>query len=346
MKQSFLLFLLFFLVTASQGQGPTLEYNTHALKAGESATYQCAEYVTVPITSGANQLWDFRNLKFTTKEINDQLPIAQAPYSGFEDAANVITVVNGNAANYFHVTPSGIEQVGYAGKNGKVRFSEPVKRMVYPFSYKSRLTSQFSGEALFGTETLKLFGSASVEGDAWGTLLLPNGVVYENVLRVKFVYHNHEISQCGTHEILQTKYYYYVKDLRDPVFTILEADFIHEGVVTNSQKYCAILEPVTPKVTEQPFQITFESKVTEFTVYPNPFSESFVVDLTLKEQSNITISLFSGDGKFLGNVVENQLLDAKKHSFNYNAGRLPVGVYFAVCKDGKHIVTKQLVKTH
>jgi len=70
----------------------------------------------------------------------------------------------------------------------RMEFSLPQVLLAYPFTYKDRITSYYSGYGVYCERLgVKLVGSIETEADGYGTLILPGNDTIQNVLRVKIV---------------------------------------------------------------------------------------------------------------------------------------------------------------
>lgn len=82
--------------------------------------------------------------------------------------------------------------------------------------------------------------------------------------------------------------------------------------------------------------------------YPNPFSKSTTISVdwlfTLSVQS-LTLKVYNSIGEEVRDMTKELRLQAGPYSSSvtFEAGNLPDGVYYAVCKGGPHISSQRLI---
>lgn len=284
-------FVLCFLVS---GQ-PVMTYQTHALKAGNNNPMLFCAYAE-PGAQGANVSWDFSNLLFI-KDFVGYLNNAQTSslLSSFPDANTELAEFDSRF--YFKVTKKGIEQYGYSSADGnvKVDYTVPFVKMKYPFKYGDSYSGSFSGNCLSsGVQYAELNGNYTVEADAYGTLILPGNVVYENVIRIKTtkIYTNHY--QNADEQVDMTTYRWYNATYRYPLlvltayttktaggeFTNYQAAYNNK--VLNSQK------SATPILSDASVKL-----------YPNPARSELTLQVEALNKGVIGISIYNSAGKLI-----------------------------------------------
>jgi hypothetical protein len=71
----------------------------------------------------------------------------------------------------------------------------------------------------------------------------------------------------------------------------------------------------------------FNQNNIEFGVFPNPFSNQTTIEFTLPDAGFVTLSILDITGKRLETILSKKLTSGK-HKTNWNAQRLPPGIYF------------------
>ncbi|MCL2028157.1 MAG: hypothetical protein FWG79_06685, partial [Bacteroidales bacterium] len=173
----------------------TLTHSKHALKVGDVQSMHKADYVA-PGPSGAGQIWNFSDLKFHGEEKNVMLDATTVEKYGLLPSATV-AIATGTDDYYamYKITATENDNVGHLGKDYHMVFTQPYRRMVYPFTYGNHYRSNFSGYGVYqDNATTDIMGDYSFEADAYGTLILPNNVL-TNVLRVKHTLSRYEFSR-------------------------------------------------------------------------------------------------------------------------------------------------------
>ncbi len=89
--------------------------------------------------------------------------------------------------------------------------------------------------------------------------------------------------------------------------------------------------------------VTDEINELSLKYYPNPFKNRISIEFTLKESSTVSISIFNIKGQRVKDIVDNRILSANKHRFEWNSKSIS-GTYICVLTiNGKRIV-KEVVK--
>ncbi len=74
--------------------------------------------------------------------------------------------------------------------------------------------------------------------------------------------------------------------------------------------------------------------------YPNPFNPSTTLNITVPQSSKIKLNIYDRLGRLVTSLA-NETVEAGHHSFNWNAGNVSAGIYFAVLEaDGRNMITK------
>lgn len=79
-------------------------------------------------------------------------------------------------------------------------------------------------------------------------------------------------------------------------------------------------------------------------VYPVPVGEAFTIRFIIEEESNVTVSVYDVDGRFVKAIVANEKLDRGVYSQDVSALELKSGVYLIRMQKGTEITTKRITK--
>jgi len=203
MKKS-LLFI--FLVVASFSfltAQSTLTSDSFNFQAGDSIhTVLFSDSVTSPGPAGANQTWDFSFLQERDRSTATIKAASTSPYAnlfpnadiaGLEfsvrlDSANVDQFFSNDPNEFVHWGQS--VQVTNAGMTSvqNIAFSDPEVILTYPMMFMDSVADDFYGEyeSSPGFSMVRK-GSNYRLYDGHGTLMMPNGAVYADVIRIKLV---------------------------------------------------------------------------------------------------------------------------------------------------------------
>ncbi len=347
-------FLLLFSIGLSAQTALTFANN--ALRIGDSYFFQEIQFPD-PGSSGPNQVWDFSKIQFTGKNPVGalQAPVV-SPLIGIGESNMSL---NENGYDYFlNSSESDLKELGYVNNELKLtlKYSDPVVKMKYPFSYGGQFTDHFIGVALYNeTSTIDFFGDHTVSADAYGTLILPDRII-ENALRVKSVKTGLQINMCGTTDVNIVKYSWYSANYRYPLLSLsivenrpsVGAIQLIKTAFTNTQqpiKSSSIPGATIASALQDPTKVTSKPEVS-VTIYPNPFSDNLTYSYFLSEPLNVSIELYNISGKNIGWLINNQTQSLGQQTGELISSRynLVSGVYFLRFSFDKQIVITKIVK--
>lgn len=335
----------------------SLTYLNNALVAGDSYTFreiQCPD----PGNAGSKQIWDFSDIQYTGKTQVSNLQSATA--QKLSGAGDFNLLINENGYDYFMKTYlGGMDECGYENTSLKLTmaYSDPVVKMRYPFSFGDQFSDHFIGIAWYSeTSKIDFFGDHLVNADAYGTLILPDGII-ENTLRVKSVKKGLQVNMCGMTDINIVKYSWYAAGYRYPVLSLTIAQTQASGATpqitktafTNTRQYQTKSTPVagtnvSVKLADPAKEIAKpEVKVS---LSPNPFTDKLTYNYYLSEPMAVSVELFSITGKNNGWLVKNQTQRIGLHTGELDAViyGLSQGVHFLRFAFDKQVVILKIVK--
>lgn len=77
--------------------------------------------------------------------------------------------------------------------------------------------------------------------------------------------------------------------------------------------------------------------------YPNPFNPSTVIEFSLKNDSQVKLSIYNLLGEKVATLANNELMKKGRHKISWNAGNLSSGVYFYRIETDKFTDTKKML---
>lgn len=75
--------------------------------------------------------------------------------------------------------------------------------------------------------------------------------------------------------------------------------------------------------------------------YPNPFNPSTSIKFGIPEASNISLKIFNTLGEEVAELV-NEYMDAGTYRYNFDASKLPSGVYVYTLQTGEQLISKKM----
>ena len=333
-----------------------LTYSENGLIIGDSYNFQEIQFPD-PGNAGPNQIWDFSKIQFTGKNPVSTLQSPTIPK--LDGVGDYNLSLSENGYDYFmNCTQSDLEELGYTNSDLKMtlRYSDPVVKMKYPFSYGSQFTDHFIGVATYSeTNTIDFFGDHTVSADASGTLILPDRIV-DNTLRVKSVKTGLQINMCGTANVNIVKYSWYAAGYRYPLLTLTTVEN-HPSVGSPQITKTAYLNNQQPTKkgiipgNTLASGLTDQAKLTgkpdiSVSLSPNPFSDKLTYNYFLNEPVNVSIELYNMSGKNISWLVKDQLQSVGSQTGELNSSMygLVSGVYFIRFTFDKQVVIQKIVK--
>lgn len=187
MRNVYLLFFLSFLYVGANAQYTITASNNPVV--GETATVYRADTTHVlPGSTGANQSWNFTGIvvQTTATAVNSSyVATSAAPnYTAFPGATIAQTDGSG-AYSMWQYTTSGGYLLGFTTPSLTVSYSNPETLYTIPFTYGFTSNDNFAGTFTVSGLPVARNGSVTTIGEGYGTLLMPHGQTYNNVLKIK-----------------------------------------------------------------------------------------------------------------------------------------------------------------
>lgn len=348
------LILLMLLIPPGMLAQTTLNYSTHAIRATDTNEYREIQYVD-PGSAGAGQVWSFTALQFTGNEPVSSVNFPTLPKMNGVSDYNLL--LSDSGYDYFmNCTTGGLVETGYVNTEKKLllRYSDPVQKMKFPFSFGDQFTDHFSATAWYGEAgTIQFNGDCVVSADGYGKLILQDQVM-ENVLRVKSVKQGLQVNTCGTTDVSIVKYSWYASGYRYPVLNIsvVEASTNGAAPVVTRTAFINTTQQLEKKgnITligsiGAPAPVEAEPDI-KVILSPNPFVDNLNYSYVLDKPRTVSIDLYDLAGKYNGWIVNNQLQTAGLQNGIVNAytyGLTP-GVYCLRFTFDKQTVICKVVK--
>lgn len=274
---------------------------------------------------GSNAVWDFSAISGifgVTKDVQVLDATLDANYASFAGSTKLYDI-GGTLQTFYSSSAAGRVSQGFVFNEvslGAVIASwstDQENLMNYPYGFGANpVLDIFSGTVTStATGTLPASGSSATLVDGIGTLQLPGGNTYTNVLR----YHIKDSAVAtvfGTNvAFIRNVYEYYdftVSNL--PIFLTMKVDVNSALIMNSSTIILSKHQPLT-------FVGINENIPNKVTIYPNPSNEQFTIN-----------GLETGAHFQITNLLGECIMD-DAYSGNINVSNLPNGVYFVKTKD-------------
>ncbi|MFC2137900.1 T9SS type A sorting domain-containing protein [Bacteroidota bacterium] len=330
-------FGIFALLQAKSWQ---MTYNSHGLIADEINSMKLTKYVN-PGMGGFNQVWDFTNLH-VTKDFEGT--IENSVYSKNYNEMLSTNVVLKEFSNqfYFKGDENSLELYGVAVKDKLIyKYNKPFVKMQYPFGYGDSFSGTYGGEYLTNNVTGNIDGTYSVEADGYGTLLLPNNLTVENVLRVKTTRNYIKTVNKRDYNISIVTYRWYSENERFPLLVLIENGFDNNSKVSKSYQaaYRSDLNLLA-----QPASVSKNLVNNSFNIYPNPIASNATINFSVINNSDVVFDIYSINGEKLMTIV-NQKYNAGSYSIPISKAALsiPAGSYYLKIQLGNEFSSQKII---
>lgn len=272
-----------------------------------------------PGPGGENINWDFSDA--ITEDATDfsfGAPL-ESDLIDFPEAN--VSYFRAGASRFFKHTQDQTELLGQYNEQSSIVYSDPVLYHEFPIAYGSSFTDDFVGlQTNTVGEMVNTEGTFIYDVDAYGTLVLPSGT-YENVLRIKREYQRTITGMdfmVGTTEI---DYEWYHPDYPMAILAMNRLTITATGDLVAETGVMLELENVGIE----------ENAGNLATLYPNPASDVFYIDLA--QHTGVPVNLAVYD--MLGRTVlrlENEILEGEQ--LQIDAGKWEKGSYIIHLQQG------------
>jgi len=332
MKKLLLFAALLLLINTGRSQ-VVLTYKTHGLLAGTENQMQLTAYSN-PGMTGVDARWDFSESKNEGDFLGSLTRLSVSRASGLFSAGNTTLEEFGNLF-IFNTNEQQQEQWGYLAGNGtnRIQYTKPFVKMKFPFSVGNKFSGDFAANYYTGDKVVgAMEGSYTVEADGQGTLILPDGKVHKNVLRVREV-KQYEMDMSGQrYAYTDESIRWYSQDCRYPLLVLIKSSVsgLNGGNSVPTVSTRAAYSSSTPiernnPLAESSLLVPFSVKV-----FPNPFQGQTTITVNLPEEAPISIDVFDVSGRLVTQLVS-ATLSAGEHSYSFSSGK-------AVAVEGAYIV--------
>jgi len=324
-----------------------LTYKDNALLPGDVILSKEVQFAD-PGSSGLNQIWDFSKIGIKGAGNSSSMLSGTTVNPDGISEYNVL-LTEGGREYYMYNTSAGLTEKGYNSKRFTMAYTDPMRKMMYPFAFGESFTDTYLGSTMYnGTEKIDISGEYAVTADASGTLILPDRTL-TNTLRVKAVKAGLELNPCNSSLVSILKYSWYAPGYRYPVLVISTTEFTTTGqepVITKSAvihvQQAVNTETLTP-VTELQLPAADDNAVS---VYPNPFNDIFNFHYFLGKPMPVRIALYDMAGKCTKVIRQTEMQAEGVHTGKISAVdmNLTPGMYYLKFTFENKMIVKKVVK--
>ncbi|MCQ2192956.1 MAG: T9SS type A sorting domain-containing protein [Paludibacteraceae bacterium] len=347
MKKIFSVALLLFSASSLFAQNK-ITYKVNGLNAGDVRAMKQIEYQPQG-NGGANQVWDFS----AAKELKG-MTIAQAENVATQignvdlSSRNTLLAVDegGEKTTYFEITNNEKRYWGLSSGLVKIEFEQPIVDMKFPMAYQDVISGAMVGTYTTGSTVEPITGSYTSEADAWGSLSLPDGSVYNNVLRVKLTKNYQQVAGSLTYTIQTTRYQYYAEGVRYPVLITLENN-VKSDCNCTCGNYTTETAYYLPGAQNEVKQLINGNSVADndvkIGVYPNPFREQLNANVNIANAAEADIDIIDAAGRKIKDFGTYNLAEGDNNITLETADIIPGQYVVRVSVDGVNY-SKNVIK--
>ena len=192
---------------------------------------------------GENQYWDLADVEVLDKEKQVECVSSSEAKSGYGLKSGHTKFSYSQDANHLYLTKT-------ENKATKVTYEQPELQLFYPCTYKDSISSPIRGKVVCGDkEKGDFWGNVALKVDATGSVLFPNGIRLDSLLRI----HHVKEFNYGNSSVWIDSYRWYSRNIPYPLLEYSETK--GEGkLIARSSYYCPTLASMasdSDKVAEQ-----------------------------------------------------------------------------------------------
>ena len=322
------------MITANAQLSLTKSFNEPVVGNMESYKYFDTTSV-VPKNTGTNQMWNFSSLTTNTVvQVNTYTTVASTPYASTFPSATLAQDDGTGSFTYLKSTATQYELVGFENANTVVNFTNTAVAAVWPITYGYNNTDGFAGPAAInGTLTGTAIGTLTTMGTGSGTLVIPGGATFTNILQIKSS-QILNISLAGgfiTSDGVTTDYSYYHSSQKFPLLTV--SYNTTTGTAPGSSADVKINSSVITGINDVNFDASFN-------IFPNPAKNNFNVKLSNVTNANCTIEIVNSIGQVAQTI---NLGNDTNISTTVSISGLNAGIYMVKTTLGNNQSVRKLI---
>ena len=324
MKKIYSLFAAALCISGLNAQ--TLTQSNHAPIVGDS--YQTINCTTVGATPGGNgtgQTWNFSSLTvLTTTTTNNGVTVASTGSASSYPSASMAINSGTNGNSFYSSTASSLSYWGgnvvVGGQAVTMSYTQAAQHAAYPMAFGTTANGPISGTASHPLAGSGPFvGTCTVTAAGTGTLMLPGGYNFNNVLKVTTVKNISFTVTLGSGTYSQTITDYYVPSQKYPMLTMSQ-EYINSVAGTTTETVVLVNGNYTLGMKEQ------SSLLSNVIVYPNPAKDNINLNFVNENAENASYEMVN----VIGQTIRTQNIPVVKGEtlYNVNLNGIESGIYF------------------
>jgi len=269
----------------------------------------------VPKNTGSGMSWNFSAFTQNTTTTSATFTTASSvPNATAFPGATLAENQGGGNYNFFKTVGTQFEMLGSSTPNGDFTYTNSAIAANWPVAFNYSLTDAFAGN-LTGSAAGTLNGTITTEGTGTGSLTLPGGTMFTNVLqvRMKNTVNINITFPPLTATITGVDYNYYHSSQKFPLLTVSYQ--ATTGFTNTSSAEIKVNNLVITGLNDKNFDATFQ-------IFPNPAKDAFNVNLNNSNNDNGVIEIYNSLGQLTKtiNLGNNSIIEQKVSLSGLNSG--------------------------
>ncbi len=279
----------------------------------------------IPKNTGVNQLWDFSTLLTNTVTESATYTTVASVASGTAYPAATMTEFDGvNSNDFIKITASSYEFLGTKNPSTALNYTNSGIFATWPVSMGYSGSDTFAGSAAITTLSGTAIGTVATNATGTGTLQLPGGLNFTNVLQVQLTTTLNLNLSGGTitATVVGRQYMYYHGSQKFPILTV------------NYNRTSGAFTAFTVDILANNAAIAGIDEIllnSDFAVYPNP--STGLITIRSKSNSNVKVEILN----LLGENVYYETISSGNQSLNLQ--HLPNGIYTLKISENEKIIS-------
>ena len=288
----------------------------------------------LPKNTGANQTWNFSALTSNTVvAVGTFTTVSSTPNGASFPSATLAEDDGQGGYTYSKATTTQYELVGIVNPNITLNFTNTAIAAIWPVTMGYTNNDTYAGSASSGTTSGTASGNINTVASGTGTLIIPGGATFTNVLQIK----THQTTNLSlafgfiTATVVATDYNYYHSSQKFPILTVSYSDVT--GSFTSNTATVKVNSSVVTGITDLNFDASFA-------IYPNPAKTNVNVKLHNQKNANCMIEIFNSVGQLAQSV---DLGNDTEISNNVSISNLVTGIYMVKTTWGNQVSVRKLI---
>ncbi|MES2567409.1 MAG: T9SS type A sorting domain-containing protein [Bacteroidota bacterium] len=252
----------------------------------------------IPKNTGADQMWDFSAVTSNTvmETTSFTSTTSAGPNAGIYTGATLADFDGGSFHTYYKSTTNQLENLGFEDANIILNFTNTAITSVWPITFGSNFSDVAAGTCtaiVLANATGTVNGLYNVTGTGTGTLMLPGGAVFNNVLQTVStpslnIFCPSTMIGPFTLNSVGRVYDYYVSSQKFPILSV-----VYEKVTGNFPSTKGIIQ-INSSVVTGINDANFDAS---FSIFPNPAKNNFNIKLNNATNDKCSVAIVNSIGQ-------------------------------------------------